>query len=249
MSELKRHGRTRALDKWGKARPLRPTFPASIVNQGQRFGLVTSKHLLLIERPEVGPVMKAKLIIVSPEVSPNEYDIALPTKIGRGVEAKLKLVHPLVSRLHCELFAEGDQVMIRDLDSLNGTFVDQQRIDEDTAIPSGATVIIGTVMFRVAYGKDAERLPPPAAATMEKTAATAGTIRSDTVQDGSVGSGHGPQPSAAAGDSQEEEFAVAPLDDEPASDRPTEKAANGKAPSSASTGDDDDLDDFLKSIM
>jgi FHA domain len=203
----------------------------------------------LIERPEVGPVMKAKLIIVSPDVSQNEYEITLPTKIGRGVEAKLKLVHPLVSRLHCELFAEGDQVMIRDLDSLNGTFVDQQRIEEDTAIASGAMVIIGTVMFRVAYGKDAERMPPPAAAKMEKTAATAGTIRNDTVQEPPAGRGRPGQPPAAPGSSDEEEFSVAPLDEEPASNRPTEKAANGKAPSTASTGDDDDLDDFLKSIM
>jgi pSer/pThr/pTyr-binding forkhead associated (FHA) protein len=208
-----------------------------------------STRLLSIERPKLGPVMKVKLIIVSPEVSPNEYEITLPTKIGRGLEAKLKLVHPLVSRLHCELFSEGEQVMIRDLDSLNGTFVDQQRIDEDTAIPSGATVIIGTVMFRVAYGKDAERLPPPSAAKMEKTAATAGTIRTDTVQDASVGNGGAVQQSAAAGHSDDDEFSVAPLDEEPASDRPTEKAANGKAPQSASTGDDDDLDDFLQSIM
>src|SRR4030088_2567046 len=86
--------------------------------------------------------MKVKLVIVSPEVSPNEYDVTLPTKIGRGHEAKLKLVHPLVSRLHCELFADGEQVVIRDLDSLNGTFVDQQRIDEDTPLASGATVMM-----------------------------------------------------------------------------------------------------------
>src|SRR5437762_2936057 len=125
--------------------------------------------------------MKVKLVIVSPEVSPNEYDVTLPTKIGRGHEAKLKLVHPLVSLLHCELFAEGEQVVIRDLDSLNGTFVGQQRIEEDTPLPSGATVMMGTVMFQVIYGKDADRLPPPAATKMDKTVAAAGTVRQETL--------------------------------------------------------------------
>src|SRR6516164_982092 len=107
--------------------------------------------------------MKVKLVIVSPEVKPNEYEVTLPTKIGRGHEAKLKLVHPLVSRLHCELFCQGEQVFIRDLDSLNGTFVNQQRIDEDTPLPARATVMMGTVMFHLVYGPDADRLPPAAA--------------------------------------------------------------------------------------
>jgi FHA domain len=198
--------------------------------------------------------MKVKLIIVSPEVHPNEYDITLPSKIGRGHEARLKLVHPLVSRLHCELFADGEQVMIRDLDSLNGTFVDQQRIDEDTAIPSGATVIIGTVMFRVAYGKDAECLPPPVASKMEKTVGAAGTVRKgvpqgsthaelDTADEAAAPSDHAP----------EEEFSVAPLDDTtgnaPPGKGPSVNSPSAKAPSSATPGDDDDLDDFLESIM
>ncbi len=125
--------------------------------------------------------MKVKLVIVSPEVSPNEYDVVLPAKIGRGHEAKLKLVHPLVSRLHCELLADGERVVIRDLDSLNGTFVDQQRIDKDTPLASGATVMMGTVMFQVRYGKDADRLPPRPAVKMEKTAAAAGTVRQETL--------------------------------------------------------------------
>jgi hypothetical protein len=206
--------------------------------------------------------MKVKLIIVSPEVHPNEYDVTLPSKIGRGHEARLKLVHPLVSRVHCELFADGEQVMIRDLDSLNGTFVDQQRIDEDTAISSGATVMIGTVMFRVAYGKDAERLPPPAASKLEKTAAAAGTIRSDAARKTRHTDAAHETP-APAGHDSEEELSMAPLDETtgnaPNGKESNRKGSSGKAPSSpaprsagpssAVPGDDDDLDDFLQSIM
>jgi hypothetical protein len=105
-------------------------------------------------------------------------------------------------------------------------------------------------MFRVAYGKDAERLPPPSAAKTENAAATAGTIRNDTFQEPPAKGGRAAgQPSAAAAHPDEEDLSVAPLGEESAINRPTEKAANGKLPTSADAGDDDDLDDFLKSIM
>jgi FHA domain len=185
--------------------------------------------------------MKVKLIIVSPEVQPSEYEVALPTKIGRGHDAKLKLVHPQVSRLHCELFADGERLMIRDLESLNGTFVDQQRIDEDTAIPSGATVMMGTVMFRLVYGKDVDRLPPPAAAKLEKTIGATGTLRQE--------------PPAKVAKSKE---GVSGADKSAAKKpapaaKPKEIAKTVKekeiAKSGKPAGEDDDLDEFLKSIM
>jgi predicted component of type VI protein secretion system len=175
--------------------------------------------------------MKVKLVIVSPEVKPNEYDITLPTKIGRGHEAKLKLVHPLVSRLHCELFNQGEQVYIRDLDSLNGTFVDQQRIDEDTPLGSGATVMMGTVMFQVRYGPDRDRLPPPVK-MLEKTASADGTIRSETVDraakpaagrsDKELGDHTVEEPTAVV--SEEEAESLAFLDEEPGERRPRQRS-------------------------
>ncbi len=247
--------------------------------------------------------MKVKLVIVSPEVTPNEYEITLPTKIGRGHEAKLKLVHPLVSRLHCELLAEGEQVKIRDLDSLNGTFVDQQRIDEDTPLPSGATVMMGTVMFQVIYGKDVDRLPPPAARNMEKTVAAGGTVRQDTLDkiakprkdlsEEELWEQKVEEPTALSAEDESSNLAfldddeppkpaplapktaqpaaqkpghpapskpAAPLpsppktpagedDDEPfQADAPVGEAGHAE-PDKPAAGEDDDLDDFFKSIM
>jgi hypothetical protein len=174
--------------------------------------------------------MKVKLVIVSPEVKPNEYDITLPTKIGRGHEAKLKLVHPLVSRLHCELFNQGEQVFIRDLDSLNGTFVDQQRIDEDTPLGSGVTVMMGTVMFQLRYGPDRDRLPPPVT-KLEKTASADGTIRSETIDrvakpaagrsDGEIGDHTVEEPTTVVSDEEAENLAI--LDKEPSKGTPQQR--------------------------
>ncbi|MGA9532225.1 MAG: FHA domain-containing protein [Anaerolineales bacterium] len=50
--------------------------------------------------------------------------------IGRAADCDLQLVSPSVSRHHAELFQRQDDVWIRDLGSLNGTFVNGNRIQQ-----------------------------------------------------------------------------------------------------------------------
>ena len=107
--------------------------------------------------------MKAKLLLLEPEASRSEITLSLPAKIGRGEEAKFKLVHARVSRLHCEIFAQGDQVMVRDFASLNGTFVNDERVIDEAAIPSGGILQVGAAKFQVLYGEDFDRSPSPPA--------------------------------------------------------------------------------------
>ncbi|HTQ37823.1 MAG TPA: FHA domain-containing protein [Pirellulales bacterium] len=97
--------------------------------------------------------MQAKLVVLQPETQPNEYDVTLPVTIGRGREAKLKLVHALVSRLHCELFVDHGQMMVRDLSSLNGTSVGGRRV-ETAPLMSGDLLTVGSVILRVMYGDE-----------------------------------------------------------------------------------------------
>ncbi|HEX3998498.1 MAG TPA: FHA domain-containing protein [Pirellulales bacterium] len=105
--------------------------------------------------------MKAKLVLISPDAETKEFKLALPTKIGRGQEAKLKLLHPLVSRVHCEIYELDEQLMVRDMASLNGTFVDDERVADEMALPSGCRLTVGSAQFHVLYGDDYDR-PPPA---------------------------------------------------------------------------------------
>lgn len=52
------------------------------------------------------------------------------TLIGRSPECDIFLDDVTVSRRHAEIVVEGDRVQIRDLGSLNGTFVNRHRIDD-----------------------------------------------------------------------------------------------------------------------
>lgn len=125
--------------------------------------------------------LNAKLVVVGGEVKTDEIKLRLPSTIGRGRGTSIMLPHPLVSRQHCELFEADGQLMVRDLGSLNGTFVNNQKITE-APLPSGELLTIGTVTFRAVYDSQAEVGPPsgPAPqlkATGQPAAASAETIR------------------------------------------------------------------------
>ena len=73
-------------------------------------------------------------------------------RIGREPDCDVVLDSPLVSRYHAELQRTPDGVLLRDLGSANGTYVDGQRVQEHR-LQSGEQVYLGNVRF-VFDGKD-----------------------------------------------------------------------------------------------
>lgn len=108
-------------------------------------------------------MLNAKLVIVGGgDAKVSEIHLHLPTTIGRSREATVKLPHPLVSRKHCEVFERDGQLFVRDLGSLNGTYVDSQKIEVEQALQPNHLLTLGTVTFRAIYetaGVDSEALP------------------------------------------------------------------------------------------
>jgi len=107
--------------------------------------------------------MEVKLVVVGGDAKPTEINVKLPAIIGRGRSAALTLPHPLVSRQHCELFESGGKLFVRDLGSLNGTFVGEEKIEE-AGLDSGSLLTIGNVTFRPIYGDQADSVNRPAEA-------------------------------------------------------------------------------------
>jgi hypothetical protein len=78
------------------------------------------------------------------------YELQTPvTLLGRGTDCDLRMVDAGVSRHHAELRVEEDQVVLVDLGSTNGTFVDGQPARR-VVLTDGMTVTLGrtTMVFR-----------------------------------------------------------------------------------------------------
>jgi len=74
--------------------------------------------------------------------------------IGRAADCHLRPNCPAVSRHHCELRIEGDQVVLRDLSSKNGTFVNGERVEAERTLRDGDRLAFGMRMLEVHVDPD-----------------------------------------------------------------------------------------------
>jgi pSer/pThr/pTyr-binding forkhead associated (FHA) protein len=63
--------------------------------------------------------------------------------VGRKTPAEIVLPDSQISRTHCRLSSEGEDLWIEDLGSTNGTFLDGKRLQVVTALPVGSVMQAG----------------------------------------------------------------------------------------------------------
>jgi pSer/pThr/pTyr-binding forkhead associated (FHA) protein len=117
------------------AEPLLDADPSlSAQNQATVDALRRGTALLVVLR---GPNTGARFLLDSDEVSS-----------GRHPDSDIFLDDVTVSRKHATFRHEGDHFLVRDVGSLNGTYVNRTRIDEAT-LKTGDEVQIGK--FRLVF--------------------------------------------------------------------------------------------------
>src|SRR5438876_1440359 len=81
---------------------------------------------------------------------PAEYplDEVVPVTLGRSRENTVVLLDELASRRHACVYFDHGKWIVRDLDSLNGTYLDEERLSSPTPLNDGAKLRIGDVVFR-----------------------------------------------------------------------------------------------------
>lgn len=67
------------------------------------------------------------------------------TRLGRGSDTDIRIEDPGASRNHCEIVL-GAPVLVRDLNSTNGTFVNGQKISQ-VEVADGTAIMIGTTQL------------------------------------------------------------------------------------------------------
>jgi len=73
-----------------------------------------------------------------------------PVTIGRSGDAAVRLDSPEVSRRHCEVYPLNSALVIRDLKSTNGTYVNGVRVTETLLLP-GDKLTLGATRYLVRY--------------------------------------------------------------------------------------------------
>jgi pSer/pThr/pTyr-binding forkhead associated (FHA) protein len=100
------------------------------------------------------------------------------TVIGRREDCDLRIPLSEVSRKHCRLVRDGEEMRVEDLGSSNGTYHNGRRIQE-TSLEPGDTVQIGSLAFVVQVDND----PPEDHMRPILAGATAGALSTPDADD------------------------------------------------------------------
>ncbi|GAB5405065.1 MAG: hypothetical protein Aurels2KO_32960 [Aureliella sp.] len=109
--------------------------------------------------------MQYKLLLQNQDagLSQTSWAIQPPSTLGREDDCQLFIDHESISRRHCQFHLNIDEALvIEDLSSLNGIYVDDRRVDRAVLMP-GMTVQIGALTMTVEFSEESEQPARPAA--------------------------------------------------------------------------------------
>lgn len=76
-----------------------------------------------------------------------------PFSIGRRPEMSLTISSPTISGRHAELLLQGEQLIVRDCGSTNGTFVNGTRVENSCVVHHGDLLQFSQIVFRALRGE------------------------------------------------------------------------------------------------
>ncbi len=123
----------------GVRAPTRPQAPAAPQPARPAYPPIAPTH-------DAGPAMLTTLNPVAPVAS--AYTVLKDeVSLGRGEDNDIVIPHASVSRAHARLMRRDGMFEIRDLNSTNGTFVDDLPVHGAATVSNGSRVRLGDVQF------------------------------------------------------------------------------------------------------
>src|SRR5882762_1025786 len=105
-----------------------------------------------------------RLVLLSEGLTGRSYDLKTDkTTVGRVPDNAFEISEASVSSHHCEIMLRGNDVVVKDLGSTNGTFINGEKIDEGVLKP-GQILRVGMIEMRLEGGDAPAPAPPPSAA-------------------------------------------------------------------------------------
>jgi adenylate cyclase len=103
--------------------------------------------------PQQAAAVAPRMILKGPTGDVTEFPLGENNVLGRSTTASVRLADREVSRKHSQVDKEGDDYVLRDLGSSNGTFLNGKRIFGPTKLKDGDEVVIGTSKMEFRLGK------------------------------------------------------------------------------------------------
>jgi len=178
--------------------------------------------------------------------------------VGRHDDCSVRIKSSQVSRKHCELFEKKGMLLVKDLGSANGTFVNGKKVEGQLVLEPGDELSIGGIKLRVARVGQAPpvKSAPEAVTAPGDTAVVDAIVVPDEVDDEEFEIDFDDEPATAAtvdhskrAPADDADFldAIA-MDDEPAAPSqapaakpPTPAPAKAKAPEPATAAKEADI--------
>ncbi len=91
----------------------------------------------------------AKLVVLSESQKGLAHELKVErTTIGRVEDNTFPIPEASISSHHCEILLKGNEVVVRDLNSTNGTFINGDRVTESVLKP-GQTLRLGQIELKL----------------------------------------------------------------------------------------------------
>lgn len=103
----------------------------------------------------------ARLILSTPD-GQRTVELRAKNSLGRHPDNSIQLLDKIVSKEHCLIELRGNQFVLRDLGSLNGTYVGGQRVNGECMLSEGAEIAMGQTTAKFVGAAELPQAPAPA---------------------------------------------------------------------------------------
>src|SRR5262245_19444669 len=138
----------------------------------------------------------AKLVLLSAGMTGRAHELKVDkTTIGRVDDNTFQIPEPSVSSHHCEILLRGSDVVVHDLNSTNGTFINGEKVTESVLKP-GQVLRLGQIEMRLeaengggaslagASAAPASSPPSPAKKPVDQTVVMQRGVKLDELEQG-----------------------------------------------------------------
>src|SRR5438034_9286777 len=116
--------------------------------------------------------MQVRLKILQGSKAGKEQSIPTPQcLIGRGDECHLRPQSEAISRKHCVIITSENEVIVRDLKSRNGTFVNDEKVTDEAVLLNGDILRVGPLQFEMIVEQSVAKSKRPKVADIKEAVA------------------------------------------------------------------------------